>query len=74
MELPGNGLKHRLTQREIECLQWAARGKSTVETAMIFAISRRTVVFHLENAKRKLEVSTLRQAIVEGLLHRAITR
>jgi LuxR family transcriptional regulator, activator of conjugal transfer of Ti plasmids len=56
----------RLTPREIECLRWAARGKSTFEIAMILSISRRTVVFHLENVKRKFDVATTRQAIVEG--------
>lgn len=57
----------RLTPREMECLLWTARGKSTFEIATILSISRRTVVFHLENVKRKFGVATTRQAIVEGL-------
>lgn len=44
------GVAPKLSTREIECLLWAARGKSTFETATILAIMRRTVVFHLENA------------------------
>jgi LuxR family transcriptional activator of conjugal transfer of Ti plasmids len=63
----------KLSPREIECLRWAARGKSTFETAAILAIMRRTVVFHLENAKRKLGVTTTRQAIVEALRRGALS-
>lgn len=67
------GVAPKLSPREIECLRWAARGKSTFETAAILAIARRTVVFHLENAKRKLGVATARQAIVEALRRGALT-
>ncbi|MGH6990468.1 MAG: autoinducer binding domain-containing protein [Stellaceae bacterium] len=56
-----------LSFREHECLRWAARGKSSFEIAGILLIGRRTVIFHLENAKSKLGVTTLRQAIVEAM-------
>jgi len=52
-----------LTKRELECLQWAARGKSAGDTAEILGIKRRTVSFHLENVRRKFEVRTVAQAI-----------
>ena len=52
-----------LTKRELECLQWAARGKSTGDTAIILGIKRRTVTFHLDNVRRKFEVRTVAQAI-----------
>lgn len=55
----------RLTPRELECLRWIAQGKSAADTAEIIQISRRTVVFHLENAKRKLGVRTLYQAVAK---------
>lgn len=48
--LDAGGVASKLSSREIECLCWAARGKSTFETAANLAIMRRTVVFHLENA------------------------
>jgi LuxR family transcriptional regulator, activator of conjugal transfer of Ti plasmids len=64
----------RLSPREIECLQWAARGKSSHDISDILGISQRTVVFHVENAKAKFGVRTLQQAIVEGVIRRIIWR
>lgn len=52
-----------LTPREYECLQWAARGKSDWEIGCILGITQRTVAFHLGNARRKLGVTTTKQAI-----------
>jgi LuxR family transcriptional regulator, activator of conjugal transfer of Ti plasmids len=52
-----------LSPREYECLEWSAAGKSTWEIGSILGIARRTVTFHLENAKAKLGVSSLHQAI-----------
>lgn len=53
-----------LSPREIECLKWAARGKSAWETGRILSISRHTVAFHLDNAKTKLGVRSTIQAVV----------
>ncbi|WP_417462971.1 LuxR family transcriptional regulator [Kordiimonas sp.] len=53
----------KLTRREIECLQWAAKGKSAWETGEILGITRRTVAFHLDNTRAKLGVRTVAQAI-----------
>jgi LuxR family transcriptional regulator, activator of conjugal transfer of Ti plasmids len=61
-----------LSPREIACLQWVVRGKSTWDIGEILSISRRTVVFHLENAKRKLSAVTLPQAVATALYHRLI--
>jgi LuxR family transcriptional activator of conjugal transfer of Ti plasmids len=66
-------LRPCLTQRERSCLQWAARGKSALDTAKIIRISRRTVVFHTENAKRKLGVATMQQAVARGLMYDIIS-
>ena len=66
-------LRPCLTQRETSCLQWAARGKSASDTAEIIRISRRTVVFHTENAKRKLGVATVQQAVARGLMYDIIS-
>jgi LuxR family transcriptional activator of conjugal transfer of Ti plasmids len=62
----------RLSPREVACLQWVIRGKSTWDIGEILSISRRTVVFHLENAKRKLTAVTLPQAVAIALYHRLI--
>lgn len=61
-----------LTAREIECLQWAALGKSQQDIAAIVGITRRTVKFHIENAMRKLNVVTTRQAILRAVMMGAI--
>jgi LuxR family transcriptional activator of conjugal transfer of Ti plasmids len=60
-----------LTQRERQCLSWAARGKKMPETAKILGITTRTVVFHLENARSKLGASTVAQAVAEAT-HRGL--
>ncbi|MGX9182137.1 LuxR family transcriptional regulator [Mesorhizobium sp. BHbdii] len=53
-----------LTRRELQCLQWAARGKSAWDIAHILGISQRTAAFHLDNAKKKLGVRTRTQAAI----------
>lgn len=61
-----------LSQRERECLAWAARGKTMDETAEILHLKPRTVLFHIENARRKLDASTCTHAVAvavrKGLL------
>lgn len=68
-ERPEPQARPTLTPREVDCLQWAAKGKSASDIAEIMRISRRTVVFHTENAKQKFGVATLSQAIARGLMH-----
>lgn len=48
--------KGELSDREKECLLWAIKGKSSWETGMILGISERTVIFHINNAKKKFNV------------------
>jgi LuxR family transcriptional activator of conjugal transfer of Ti plasmids len=52
-----------LSPREAECLEWAAQGKSAWEIGTILGISRHTVATYLENAKIKLGVRTIVQAV-----------
>lgn len=54
-----------LSPREFECLEWSYRGKSAWEIGKILGISRRTAAFHLDNARAKLGVRTIRQAVVQ---------
>jgi len=51
-----------LSPRELECLEWAAQGKSAWEIGCILGISRYTVASYLESAKEKLGVRTIVQA------------
>src|SRR5690348_5027600 len=59
--------KINLTEREKECLLWAAEGKTGWEIANIINISERTVTFHLQNAAQKLGVVNRQQAISRAL-------
>jgi DNA-binding response OmpR family regulator len=55
-----------LRHREVETLTWAARGKTFAEIGEILGLSKRTVEFHLDNARRKLGVATRTQALVKA--------
>jgi LuxR family quorum sensing-dependent transcriptional regulator len=57
----------RLTLREREVLTWAAAGKSAWETSTILGISEATVITHLDNIRRKLQVANTTQAAVTAL-------
>jgi len=54
--------------REIECLQWAAAGKSDTDIAAIIGISAATVHYHIERAKTRLGVKTRVEAVAVGVL------
>jgi DNA-binding NarL/FixJ family response regulator len=55
-----------LREREVETLTWAARGKTFAEIGEILSLSKRTVEFHLDNARRKLGVATRTQALIKA--------
>jgi DNA-binding response OmpR family regulator len=55
-----------LREREVETLTWAARRKTFAEIGEILSLSKRTVEFHLENARRKLGVPTRTQALIKA--------
>jgi DNA-binding response OmpR family regulator len=61
-----------LSDREVECLTWAARGKTSAEIAQIIDTSKRNVDFHIETACRKLNVATRVQAAVKAVSGRLI--
>jgi DNA-binding NarL/FixJ family response regulator len=56
----------QLAQREVETLTWAARGKTSAEIAQILGLSKRTVDFHLDNARSKLGVANRTQAVAKA--------
>ena len=56
-----------LTRCELECLKWSAAGKSSWEIATILHCSEPTVNFHIGNVRRKLNVSTRREAVVKAI-------
>lgn len=53
----------RLTRREIQCLKWAAKGKTDAEIAQIVKISMPTVRFHMRNAADKMGAVGRPQAV-----------
>jgi DNA-binding NarL/FixJ family response regulator len=55
-----------LTEREVETLTWAARGKTSSEIATILNLTKRTVDFHIDNARLKLNASTRMHAAVKA--------
>jgi LuxR family transcriptional regulator, activator of conjugal transfer of Ti plasmids len=61
-----------LSQRESQCLAWAARGKTMVEIGEILALTPRTIAFHLENARSKLGASNLTQTVAIAVRERLI--
>lgn len=62
----------KLTPRERECLSWAAAGKTAWEISQILAISEATIIFHTENAKKKVAAKTLPQAVARAIALRLI--
>jgi LuxR family quorum-sensing system transcriptional regulator CciR len=46
----------RLTDRQRECLMWAARGKSDWEISQILGVSHETVIQHLKQARERYGV------------------
>jgi DNA-binding response OmpR family regulator len=61
-----------LNEREIETLTWAARGKTSAEIALILNLSKRTVDFHIDNARIKLGATTRVQAAIKAVTGRLI--
>jgi DNA-binding CsgD family transcriptional regulator len=53
----------KLTRREVQCLKWAAAGKTDQEIGEIVGISLPTVRFHINNASQKMHVMGRSQAV-----------
>lgn len=56
-----------LSERERECLQWLATGRSRGDVGELLHVSENTVSFHLKNAFRKLEANSAILAIVKAI-------
>ena len=56
-----------LSDRERDILAWAAEGKSSWEIATILGVSERTVNWHVEQSKKKLDAVTRTQAVIKAL-------
>ena len=60
--------QHNMTRREMECIRWAAEGKTSWEISQLLSISQRTVDFHLANCISKTNSVNRQQAIVKCAL------
>jgi len=56
-----------LSPRELQCLDWAAKGKTSWEISRVLAISEHTAIFHLRNATNKLGTANRQQAIAKSV-------
>ncbi len=61
-----------LNDREVEVLTWVARGKTSVEIAQIIGLTKRTVDFHIDNARTKLSAATRTEAVIKATTGRLI--
>ena len=61
-----------LNDREVEALTWVARGKTFAQIADLLGLSKRTVDFHLDNARIKLDAATRTQAAIKAALGKLI--
>jgi DNA-binding CsgD family transcriptional regulator len=61
-----------VSARELDCLRWVAAGKSAWEASVILGISERTVRFHLNSAREKLNCTTTTQAVAKAVSQQLI--
>lgn len=66
-----------LTPRETGCVIWTSFGKKKAEIAQMYGLSEKTVRFHLDNAKSKLNASNVahmvRRAFETGVISQGAT-
>ena len=55
-----------LNQREAETLTWVSRGRTSAEIAKILGLTKRTVDFHIDNARIKLGAQNRAQAVLKA--------
>jgi len=58
----------KLTSRQVECLRWAAAGKTDAEIGYIIGVTAATAHYHIEMAKKRLNVGSRVEAIAQIIL------
>jgi DNA-binding CsgD family transcriptional regulator len=56
-----------MSAKELDCLKWTASGKTAWEASVILGITERTVRFHLNAAREKLNCTTTTQAVAKAI-------
>lgn len=64
---PSPVMPRPLSRRELQCLVWTARGKSSTDIGTILCLSPRTVDSYIEKACGKLGVRTRIEAVTVGI-------
>ncbi|MCH7631456.1 MAG: helix-turn-helix transcriptional regulator, partial [Proteobacteria bacterium] len=62
-----------LTPRELQCLEWSARGKTLWEVSKILGISEATSKTNLRGAMRKLDTFNKTHAVSKAVVHGLIS-
>jgi DNA-binding NarL/FixJ family response regulator len=57
----------KLNDREIKALTWVARGKTSAAIARKLGLVKRTVDFHIDNARIKLGAATRTEAVIKAM-------
>lgn len=57
-----------LSNREMECISWVAKGKSSWDIGAILGISENTVNFHIKKVNRKLDASNRTVAAIKAAI------
>lgn len=66
-------LQEELTPRELECLRWAIQGLQSKDIARRMKVSAATITAHyLPSIRRKLGVSSTREAVSVAVYHRLV--
>ncbi|MBX9590256.1 MAG: helix-turn-helix transcriptional regulator [Hyphomonadaceae bacterium] len=74
LRIYGNDAESQIlvSARELDCLKWVAAGKTAWEASVILGISERTVRFHLNAAREKLNCLTTTQAVAKAVSQQLI--
>lgn len=67
-QLPLNGDRRSLTDRQREALEWVADGKTTQDIATIMGVTAATIEKHLRLARDALDVETTAQAVAKAAM------
>jgi DNA-binding CsgD family transcriptional regulator len=75
LRLNGYDTNERLliSARELDCLKCTAEGKTALEASKLLGISERTVRFHLNSAREKMNCSNTTEAVARAVGMRMIT-
>ena len=58
-----------LTPRELQCLEWSAKGKTLWEVSRILGVSEATAKTHIRSFMSKMDTSTKTHAVSKALVH-----